>query len=113
MQLSSPTPSTTQFVRQPALARTLGNQELEEIFDSQIVNGLMAETNAGGFELSRCEYDEVKDAFNLQLKGVTPEGRTFCGDTIHLTAKLTEGKIKLLQAEIDRSYMLEDLEIAL
>jgi hypothetical protein len=113
MHLSSTIPPSPQLSRQLNYAQDLNDRELEEIFDSRTVNGLMAETNAGGFELNRCEYDREKDIFNLQLKGVTAEGRTFCGDTIHLTAKREEGKIKLLQAEVDRSYMSDDMDIDL
>jgi hypothetical protein len=103
MQLSSRIPSSQLTLQQHLIA----DQELEQVFDNQAVNQLMAETNAGGFELSQCQYDYEKDLFNLQLKGITPEGRTFCGDTICLTAKRSEGKLKILQAEVDRSYMFD------
>lgn len=109
MQLSSSIPPTRKPSQHLEAQHDLEDQELEEIFGNQTINALMAETNAGGFGLSRCEYDRKTDTFSLQLKGNTPEGRTFCGDTIQLIAKRDQGKIKLLQAEVDRSYMCDDI----
>lgn len=106
MQLSGQIPPHPQVLE----AKTLADAELEQVFNNKTVTQLMTETNAHGFEVQEYGYDWRENAFHIRLKGVTPEGQSFCGDTIQLTAKRGNDRINILDAEIDRTYM-QDTEL--
>jgi len=107
MQFSSTIPPTP-LAPSTSLPHDLELEELEDLSQSHTINAVLAETNACGFDISSAAYNQKTDTYEIQLKGVTPEGRCFCGDTVNIKAQRKDGHLKVLAAEVDRSYMQEE-----
>lgn len=102
---SSPLPPNN-----PLAVLELAQEQLENLLDHPIVNSVLSETNACGFDVISADYDSKTDTYGVELRGTTPEDRCFCGDTINITAKKSSksSNLQVLDAKVDRSYLYDE-----
>lgn len=97
--------------------RGLGPEDLKmaeriEILDTDEIIGLMAETNATGFDITDYKYDVKSGLFDVTLEGEQREDTPYCGGTINAKVRRGEDGIEVVEAEIDRSYyQTDDIDI--
>lgn len=95
----------------------LGPEDLKlaeriEILDSDEIIGLMAETNATGFDVTDYKYDVKSGLFDVTLEGEQREDTPYCGGTINAKVRRGEDGIEVVEAEIDRSYyQMDDIDM--